>query len=82
MDVITALIIVDLQNDFLQGGSLAVKGANEIIEGVNKFRKNFDHVILTQDHHPEDHISFNNSELLKTEFALDELTHKYKVINS
>ena len=50
------LIIVDVQNDFLEGGALAVPGGNEIIEGINKL--DYDLVIATQDFHPEGHGSF------------------------
>lgn len=53
-----ALIIVDMQNDFLQGGKLAVHGGNEIISIINKIQGKFDLVVATQDWHPNDHRSF------------------------
>jgi nicotinamidase/pyrazinamidase len=57
-----ALIVVDIQNDFLEGGSLAVPNGNDIIDGVNKLGRNFkDHgnrVIFTQDWHTTNHWSF------------------------
>lgn len=53
-----ALIMVDLQNDFCEGGSLAVKNANEIIPIANQLQKKFDTVIATKDWHPDDHMSF------------------------
>lgn len=53
-----ALIIVDMQNDFLQGGKLAVHGGNEIISIINKIQEKFDLVVATQDWHPNDHRSF------------------------
>lgn len=56
-----ALIIVDMQKDFCDGGALSVPGANEIISRVNKLATYFDHVILTQDWHPPRHISFASS---------------------
>jgi nicotinamidase/pyrazinamidase len=53
------LVIVDLQYDFLEGGSLAVKGANtDYVDRVEKIRPFFEQVILTADYHPKDHISF------------------------
>ena len=52
-----ALIIVDIQNDFING-SLKVDNSEEIIEKINKIKKNYDLVILTQDSHPKNHISF------------------------
>ncbi len=53
-----ALLVIDMQNDFLPGGSLAVTGGDEIIPGINALAARFDHVILTQDWHPRNHISF------------------------
>lgn len=53
-----ALIIVDMQNDFLPGGALEVAGGNEIIPVINQLQKNFELVVLTQDWHPKDHLSF------------------------
>ncbi|MEQ1769399.1 MAG: bifunctional nicotinamidase/pyrazinamidase [Devosia sp.] len=53
-----ALIVVDIQYDFLPGGSLAVTGGDEIIEPVNAMAKRFANVVLTQDWHPADHLSF------------------------
>lgn len=54
----TALIVVDMQNDFMPQGALAVHRADEIIEGINQLAQRFDNVILTQDWHPAQHISF------------------------
>lgn len=54
------LVIVDVQYDFLEGGSLAVKGADTAyVEAVEAIRGLFDQVILTADHHPENHVSFS-----------------------
>ncbi len=53
-----ALIIVDIQNDFCPGGSLAVTDGDTIIPIVNKVMPLFDVVIATQDWHPPDHGSF------------------------
>ena len=53
------LIIVDLQYDFMEGGSLAVAGADEdYVKRIEKIRPFFDQVILTADHHPPKHVSF------------------------
>lgn len=54
----TALIVVDLQNDFMPNGNLAVENADQIIPIINQLAVKFNHVILTQDWHPEHHISF------------------------
>eukprot|EP00871_Galdieria_phlegrea_P000587 jgi/Galph1/1529/GphlegSOOS_G204.1 len=58
--MVRALIIVDIQHDFLSGGSLEVPGGEEIIPYINKLRNGFffDYVVLTQDWHPANHISF------------------------
>jgi len=53
-----ALIVVDMQNDFLPGGSLAVAEGDRIIGLVNQIARQFLSVVLTQDWHPADHISF------------------------
>lgn len=53
-----ALILVDIQNDFLPGGSLAVPDGGEVIPVANFLIPRFDHVFATQDWHPADHGSF------------------------
>jgi nicotinamidase/pyrazinamidase len=53
-----ALIVIDVQNDFCPGGALAVAGGGEIVPLVNDMIRRFDHVVLTQDWHPEGHLSF------------------------
>lgn len=52
------LLVVDLQNDFCPGGTLAVAEGDKIVPLVNALAQKFDHVILTQDWHPPQHISF------------------------
>jgi nicotinamidase/pyrazinamidase len=56
-----ALLVIDLQNDFCPGGALAVAGGDEIVPVVNLLAERFDHVLLTQDWHPANHISFASS---------------------
>lgn len=53
-----ALILVDIQNDFLPGGALAVPKGDEVIPVANKVSPKFDLVVATQDWHPRDHGSF------------------------
>ena len=53
-----ALILVDLQNDFLPGGALAVPEGDRILPLVNRLQPHFDRVVATQDWHPADHGSF------------------------
>ena len=56
-----ALIVVDIQNDFCEGGALAVPGGNAIVPRVNQLIAQADHVVLTQDWHPPGHASFASS---------------------
>lgn len=53
-----ALLLIDLQNDFLEGGSLAVPKGNEVIPIINQIQSRFDLVVATQDWHPANHKSF------------------------
>ena len=54
----TALILIDIQNDFCPGGALAVNEGNEIVGIANELQKNFKIKIATQDWHPYTHKSF------------------------
>jgi len=54
----SVLIVVDVQNGFTSGGHLAVAQAEKIIPTINQLAQHFDNIILTQDWHPENHISF------------------------
>jgi len=55
---IDALLVVDVQNDFCPGGALPVDRGDEVVPIINRLAERFEHVIVTQDWHPEDHISF------------------------
>ncbi len=54
----TALIIVDVQHDFLEGGALAVPQSNEIVPKITQYMETYDFIVATMDWHPEHHISF------------------------
>jgi nicotinamidase/pyrazinamidase len=54
-----ALIIVDVQNDFVSG-SLAVPGADAVIDPIIRLAKQFDVVVASRDYHPSDHVSFSD----------------------
>ena len=54
----TALIAIDLQNDFCPGGALAVTDGDAVIAPINALMAGVDAVVLTQDWHPADHLSF------------------------
>lgn len=53
-----ALILVDIQNDFLPGGALAVPEGDQVVPVANRLIEKFDLVVATQDWHPADHGSF------------------------
>ena len=54
----SALVLVDIQNDFCPGGALAVEEGDQIVEVVNRLMPRFPLVISTQDWHPANHVSF------------------------
>ncbi len=56
-----ALIVIDVQNDFCPGGALAVTGGDEVVPVINALEQDFEHVVLTQDWHPQHHSSFASS---------------------
>jgi nicotinamidase/pyrazinamidase len=74
------LIVVDMQHDFLPGGSLAVAGGDEIIAPINELAKRFANVVLTQDWHPSDHISFASNHEGKSPFDVVELAYGTQVL--
>ena len=52
------LLVIDVQNGFLPGGSLAVGRGDEVVPLINAIAQRFRYVVLTQDWHPADHVSF------------------------
>jgi nicotinamidase/pyrazinamidase len=74
------LVIVDVQYDFLPGGSLAVAGGDEIVPLINKLGQKFRNVVLTQDWHPKDHISFASQHAGKAPFETIELPYGTQVL--
>ncbi|NRO97529.1 bifunctional nicotinamidase/pyrazinamidase [Paraburkholderia sp. NMBU_R16] len=63
-----ALLVIDLQNDFMPGGALAVARGDEVVPVANRLARAFEHVVVTQDWHPRDHISFAASHAGKSPF--------------
>lgn len=74
------LIIVDPQNDFMPGGSLAVPYGDEIIPVINKLQEKFDLVIASQDWHPKGHASFASSHDGKKDFDTIDLNGTEQVM--
>ena len=58
-----ALVLVDIQNDFIEGGALAVKDGASVVRVANEQIPQFDFVVATQDWHPRDHGSFASQHL-------------------
>jgi nicotinamidase/pyrazinamidase len=73
-----ALLIIDVQHDFLPGGSLAVPSGEEVIPIINSIRKtsSFDLVVFTQDWHTPAHVSFASSHSGMQPFSIMELSYK------
>ncbi len=69
------LIVIDVQNDFCSGGSLAVAGGELVIPVIHGLAARFEHVILTQDWHPPDHSSFASAHEGKQPFDSVAVAH-------
>jgi nicotinamidase/pyrazinamidase len=74
------LLVVDVQNCFLPGGSLAVKDGDQVIPVINKLAPAFEHVILTQDWHTPGHVSFASSHSGKKPFDTTSLPYGTQVL--
>src|SRR5579871_3563856 len=75
-----ALVVVDMQYDFLPGGRLAVAGGDEIIKPINQLAEQFQNVIQTQDWHPPDHVSFASNHPDLKPFDVIELPYGPQVL--
>lgn len=75
-----ALVLVDLQYDFLPGGSLAVADGDAVIPLANRLSRRFQNVVMTQDWHPAGHISFASAHPGKAPFELIELAYGPQVL--
>lgn len=75
-----ALIIVDMQNDFLPGGALAVPKGDEIIAEINRLSKTYALVVASQDWHPANHGSFASQHEGRQAFEMGELAGMPQVL--
>ena len=75
-----ALIVVDMQNCFVPGGSLAVKEGDQIVPLINQIAKSFRNVVLTQDWHTPDHVSFASQHQGKKPFETLKLAYGTQVL--
>jgi nicotinamidase/pyrazinamidase len=74
------LLVVDIQNDFCPGGSLAVPRGNEVVPLVNSLAAKFAHVVLTQDWHPPGHLSFASSHAGKKPYQTIEAPYGTQIL--
>jgi nicotinamidase/pyrazinamidase len=74
------LLVIDVQNDFLPGGALAVPRGDEVVAVINRIARRFDNVILTQDWHTPNHISFAASHPGKKPFETVQLAYGTQVL--
>jgi len=74
------LLVIDVQNCFTPGGSLAVKDGDAIVPLINKLAGGFEHVVLTQDWHTPGHVSFASSHPGKKPFETTSLPYGTQVL--
>jgi len=75
-----ALVLIDVQNDFLPGGALAVPDGDEILPVVAELSQKFDNIVLTQDWHPADHKSFASAHEGKAPFEMTAMPYGDQVL--
>src|SRR5947208_374193 len=76
----SVLIVVDVQNCFLPGGSLAVKEGDQVIPVINRIAKRFTNVVMTQDWHTPGHVSFASTHPGKKPFEVIKLGYGDQVL--
>jgi nicotinamidase/pyrazinamidase len=79
-DGTSALLVIDVQNSFLPGGSLAVKDGDQVIPVINKIARSFFNVVMTQDWHTQGHISFASSHSGRKPFETIDVAYGKQVL--
>src|SRR6201995_3221879 len=79
-DEASALLVIDVQNCFLPGGSLAVKEGEQVVPVINKIAKSFPNVVMTQDWHTPGHVSFASVHSGKKPFETVDLPYGKQVL--
>lgn len=74
------LLVIDVQNDFCQGGALAVPDGDAVVPVINRLLRRFPHAVLTQDWHPADHSSFASQHSGQEPFATIEAPYGPQVL--
>jgi nicotinamidase/pyrazinamidase len=80
IDDTSALLVIDVQNCFLPGGSLAVKEGEQVVPVINRLAKGFSNIVMTQDWHTEGHISFASAHAGKKPFEVIDLPYGKQVL--
>jgi nicotinamidase/pyrazinamidase len=76
----SVLLVIDVQNCFLPGGSLAVKDGHQVVPVINRIAKRFANVVMTQDWHTAGHVSFASSHSGKKPFEMIDLNYGKQVL--
>jgi len=79
-DAKSALIVVDVQNCFITGGTLPVKGGEEVVPVINRISAAFENIVVTQDWHTQGHASFASSHAGKKPFETTQLVYGAQVL--
>ena len=80
IDDASALLVIDVQNCFLPGGSLAVKDGDQVVPVINKLARGFANVVMTQDWHTPGHVSFASAHAGKKPFETVDLAYGKQVL--
>ena len=74
------LLVIDVQNDFCDGGALPVPHGQEVVPVIHRIAHAFSHAVLTQDWHPQDHHSFASNHHSRAPFETVETIHGLHVL--
>jgi nicotinamidase/pyrazinamidase len=76
----SALIVIDVQNCFVDGGTLPVKGGAEVVPVINKLAESFENIVVTQDWHTQGHASFASAHPGQKPFSSIKLSYGNQVL--
>ena len=76
----SALVVVDVQNCFVEGGTLPVQNGKDVVPVINRLATQFDNVVITQDWHTPAHISFASSHQGRKAFEAVQLSYGQQVL--
>jgi nicotinamidase/pyrazinamidase len=76
----SVLLVIDVQNCFLPGGSLAVKDGDQVVPVINRIARSFANVVMTQDWHTAGHVSFASSHSGRKPFETIDLSYGKQVL--